>query len=172
MDCWSHVFPPFYWWRGILCASTLYDGRSQPIVLLSVARRVCQWSRYSGRWQTDRSANPRCKGTDLRLAMALYKGMVRRYRRRRLKVQSSPDGVVEIFTARGAVHYSFTQDGRLVSSASLPEPFLSLPRGESFIVPTSPFLWVFSSPFLSWGVGVIGLVGLAILEKVGIIAAQ
>jgi hypothetical protein len=34
------------------------------------------------------------------------------------------------------------------------------------VVPTSPLLWVFSSPFLSWGLAVIGFVGLAILKKI------
>lgn len=82
------------------------------------------------------------------------------------KVQSSPDGVIEVFTARGQRHYSFTQDGHLVLSESYSDNFMSLPRGESLVVPTSPFLWVFSSPFLSWGVGVIGLVGLIITKKI------
>jgi hypothetical protein len=82
------------------------------------------------------------------------------------KVRSSPDGVIEVFTARGRRHYSFTQDGHLVSSESYSDDFLSLPSGESLVVPTSPFLWVFSSPFLSWGVGAIGLVGLIVTKKI------
>jgi hypothetical protein len=84
------------------------------------------------------------------------------------KVRCSSDGVIEIFTARGQRHYSFTQDGLLISSQNLPEPFSSLPNeSQSVVVPTSPLLWIFSSPFLSWGVAVVGFVGLAVLKKMG-----
>jgi hypothetical protein len=84
------------------------------------------------------------------------------------KVQYSPDGVIEVFTARGEHHYSFTEDGHLISSTRiLPNSLSSLPKGQSVVVPTSPLLWVFSSPFLSWGVMVIGFVGMAILKKIG-----
>jgi hypothetical protein len=88
------------------------------------------------------------------------------------KVQYSPDGVIEVFTARGEHHYSFSEDGRLIASTTiLPESFSSLPKGQSVVVPTPPLLWVFSSPFLSWGVAVIGFVGMAILKKIGHSAA-
>ena len=84
------------------------------------------------------------------------------------KVQCSANGVIEVFTARGEHHYSFAQDGHLIGSESLPEPFSSLPdEGQSVVVPTSPLLWIFSSPFLSWGVAVVGFVGLAVLKKMG-----
>jgi hypothetical protein len=82
------------------------------------------------------------------------------------KVQSSPDGVIEAFTARGRHHYSFTQDGHLIASGSYSDGFWSLPSGESRVVPTSPFLWVFSSPIASWGIGAIGLVGLIVASKI------
>jgi hypothetical protein len=83
------------------------------------------------------------------------------------KVEYSPDGLIEVFTARGSHHYSFTEEGRLIVPARiLPETFASLPRGDSVVVPTSPLLWVFSSPFLSWGVAVIGFIGLAALKKI------
>jgi hypothetical protein len=88
------------------------------------------------------------------------------------KVECSPDGRIEVFTARGERHYSFTEDGHLVASTRiLPETFASLPSGDSVVVPTPPLLWVFSSPFLSWGLAVIGFVGLAILKKIGSRAA-
>ena len=84
------------------------------------------------------------------------------------KVQCSANGVIEVFTARGEHHYSFAQDGHLIGSESLPEPFSLLPdEGQSVVVPTSPLLWIFSSPFLSWGVAVVGFVGLAVLKKMG-----
>ena len=81
------------------------------------------------------------------------------------KVGLSPDGVIEVFTARGEHHYSFTQGGQLISSETFAEPYSSLPEGESVVIPTSPLLWVFSSPFLSWGVALVGFVGVAILKK-------
>jgi hypothetical protein len=34
------------------------------------------------------------------------------------------------------------------------------------VVPTAPLFWVFSTPFLSLGVAVIGSIGLAILKKI------
>jgi len=82
------------------------------------------------------------------------------------KVQPSPEGMIEVFTARGRRHYSFTQDGHLISSEGYSADFSSLTGGESLVVPTSPFLWIFSSPFLSWGVGAIGLIGLVITKKI------
>ena len=89
------------------------------------------------------------------------------------KVECSPDALIEVFTARGERHYSFTEDGHLVASTRiLPETFASLPTGESVVVPTQALLWVFSSPFLSWAVAVIGFVGLAILKKIGKSAAE
>lgn len=83
------------------------------------------------------------------------------------RVQCSSDGLVEVFTARGERQYSFTEEAHLVATTRiLPETFASLPAGDSVVVPTPPLLWVSSSPFLSWGLAVIGFVGLAILKKI------
>jgi hypothetical protein len=141
--------PSFQWPAGYVRGVVTQEDGKQIVPLTPVARVQI----YDSQWHFIRGWYVDTGGADF-------------------KVRSSPNGVVEIFTARGGVHYSFTQDGNLLSSGGSPEPFLSLPRGESVIVPTSPFLWVFSSPFLSWGVGVIGLVGLASLKKLGVIAAQ
>jgi hypothetical protein len=84
------------------------------------------------------------------------------------KVQYSPDGVIEVFTEKRAQHFSFTQDGHLVATERIPqESFSSLPTGETVVVPTALLVWVFSTPFLSLGVAVIGSIGLAILKKIG-----
>jgi hypothetical protein len=84
------------------------------------------------------------------------------------KVECSQDGLIEVVTARGNRHYSFTEEGHLVAlTRILPETFASLPTGEPVVVPTQALLWIFSSPFLSWAVAVIGFVGLAILKKIG-----
>ena len=84
------------------------------------------------------------------------------------KVQCSSNAAIEIFTARSRNHYSFTQEGHLVSMEKSSEPFSSAPdEGQYVMVPTAPLLWVFSSPFLSWGVAFVGFAGLAILKKIG-----
>jgi len=82
------------------------------------------------------------------------------------RVESSPSATVEVFTARGEHHYSFSEDGHLISAGILPGSYSSVPNGQSIVVPTSPLLWVFSSPFLSWGVALIGFVGIAIMKKI------
>ncbi len=83
-------------------------------------------------------------------------------------VECAPDGILEVQTARGARHYSFTQNGDVVretvpserSDASLRK------TGESATVPTSPLLWVFSSPLYCWALGAIGIVGGIVLQRV------
>jgi hypothetical protein len=82
------------------------------------------------------------------------------------KVTPTPSGMIEVFTARGGRRCSFTENGDLISDASMSEPYDSLPNnGQSVLVPTSPLLWVFSGPFVSWGVAVVGFIGLAVVNK-------
>jgi hypothetical protein len=38
--------------------------------------------------------------------------------------------------------------------------------GEWTVVPTSPLLWVFSSPFLSWGLAAVGGIGLIAVRRI------
>ena len=81
-------------------------------------------------------------------------------------VAATTDGTVEVFTARGNHRYSFTENGDLVSASTAAESYQALPSGgQSVIVPTSPILWVFSSPFISMGVVVLGLIGLRFAKK-------
>ena len=82
------------------------------------------------------------------------------------KVAATTDGKVEVFTARGNYHYSFTENGELISASTAAEPYAALPSGgQSVVVPTSPILWVFSSPFISMGVAVLGMIGLRLGKK-------
>jgi len=82
------------------------------------------------------------------------------------KVTYFPDGLIDVFTEKGELHYSFTKDGRMIATTRIPpDTFTSLPEGESAVVPTSPLLWVFSSPFLSCGAAAIGCWGLAFLKN-------
>lgn len=81
-------------------------------------------------------------------------------------VAATKEGTVEVFTARGKHRYSFTKNGDLISASTAAESYDALPDGgQSVVVPTSPILWVFSSPFISMGVVVLGLIGLRIARK-------
>ena len=136
----SYEWPAGYV-RGVV---TTVDGKH--IVPLMPSGRV---QIYDSQWHFIRGWNVDASGGDF-------------------KARCSSDGVIEIFTARGQRHYSFTQDGHLVSSETFSEPFSSLPiEGQSVVVRTSPLLWIFSSPFLSWAVAVVGFGGLAVLKKMG-----
>lgn len=82
------------------------------------------------------------------------------------EVAPTPDGNIEVFTARGEHQYSFTENGDMLSTSSLSDSFWSLPKdGQTVIVPTSPLLWAFSSPVISWGIAVLGFIGLGIVKK-------
>lgn len=82
-------------------------------------------------------------------------------------IQCSPNGVVEVFTLRGDRHYSFTQDGHLISSESYSLSSLPPQKGESVVVPTPILLWIFSSPILSGGMALAGFMGLSALNRIG-----
>jgi hypothetical protein len=82
------------------------------------------------------------------------------------RVACSENGLVDVYTARGQHHYTFTENGDLVSTRTLSEPFDSKGSSDEWVVvPTSPLLWVFSSPFLSWAVAVVGMAGFAMVKK-------
>jgi hypothetical protein len=83
-------------------------------------------------------------------------------------VKSRPNGTIEAFAARGLYQYYFSESGRLISSQTLssdPEYYSLHREGMSIVVPTAFLLWVFSSPFLSWGIAAIGGVGLVLVKK-------
>lgn len=76
---------------------------------------------------------------------------------------------IEVITARGSWQYVFDVRGRLISKSTY-EPktysdFADL--GESIVVPTSPWLWVFSSPFIAWVVLMTGMGVGGIAQKAG-----
>jgi hypothetical protein len=82
------------------------------------------------------------------------------------KIRVTSSRAVEVLTARGEHHYTFNQDGNLISSTALSESYYSLPNtGLPRVVPTTFFLWPFSSPFISVAVGTIGFLGLALFRK-------
>ena len=73
--------------------------------------------------------------------------------------------LLKIFTQRGRFQYIYTDTGELVSSSSYAEKYADIPSGRSMIVPTSPLLWPFSSPFGCWGLMVFGGLGMAVARK-------
>jgi hypothetical protein len=76
---------------------------------------------------------------------------------------------VDVITARGRWHYVFTIDGHLISKNSNErKSYDSFPdEGESVVVPTPFWLWVFSHPGISWGVAVTGMIILLIMQRPG-----
>ena len=83
------------------------------------------------------------------------------------RVRCSPDGLIEVFTARGNHYYSFKENGELISATTATDSeFSSLQNtGRSVVVPTPAPLWFLSSPFLSWGVALVGMAGMALVRK-------
>lgn len=82
------------------------------------------------------------------------------------KVAANSSGIIEVFTARGEHHYIFNENGDLISSTQLSGSYNSLPdTGQSVVVHTPLLLWPFSNPFISVGVGTLGLLGLAQVKR-------
>lgn len=68
------------------------------------------------------------------------------------------DGSIDVYTAKGQARYHYTLEGQLLNQGAFSEDFESLPKGDGMFVPTRPWLWVFSHPFISWGLLAGGLV--------------
>jgi hypothetical protein len=82
------------------------------------------------------------------------------------KVVASRPGTIEVYTLRGDHHFTYSGAGELLASTTYAEAFESLANGgRSMVVPTFPLLWPFSSPFLSVGLVVIGLLGLRLSKR-------
>ncbi len=77
--------------------------------------------------------------------------------------------IVEVITARGQWDYVFDLDGNLLKKESYsPANYSSFPEpAEAYFVPTKPWLWIFSHPFLSWGTAACGMILLIINNKLG-----
>jgi hypothetical protein len=85
------------------------------------------------------------------------------------KLLAPAEGHIAVITARGQWQYVFDMDGRLISKNSYrPESYGSFPEeGVSVVVPTAPWLWVFSNPVISWAVGATGMVMLIVIRLAG-----
>jgi len=77
------------------------------------------------------------------------------------KIVTSRPEEIEVYTLRGDHHFTYSEAGDLLATETSIQPYDSLPNaGRSQVVPTSPLLWPFSSPFLSVGLVVVGGAGL------------
>jgi hypothetical protein len=74
---------------------------------------------------------------------------------------------IEVFTARGQWHYIFDDRGRLISKEKgTPESYSSFDgTGQAVVVPTTPWLWVFSHPAISWAVLFVGMVVMGVVGR-------
>lgn len=70
-------------------------------------------------------------------------------------VPSGQDGI-DVYTSRGTMYYSFNTNGVLVNASKYYDRISVPNRGMSFRVPTSPWLLVFTGPFISLFVAVLG----------------
>lgn len=82
-------------------------------------------------------------------------------------LRTSQTNRVEVITARGQWHYVFDLSGKLLSKETYtPASYSSFSNeGQSHVVPTAPWLWVFSSPLYSWLSAMVGMVLLIVTEK-------
>jgi hypothetical protein len=68
---------------------------------------------------------------------------------------------IHVVTARGHKHHVYDLAGNLLSSETYPDSragYSSFPNdGDSYVVPTPIWLWVFSNPFFSWLAAALGL---------------
>jgi hypothetical protein len=76
---------------------------------------------------------------------------------------------IHVVTARGQMHYVYELNGNVVSSekySAAGRSYSSFPEeGDSYLVPTPVWLWVFTSPFYSWLTAAIGLGLFALNDK-------
>jgi YD repeat-containing protein len=83
------------------------------------------------------------------------------------KLQLASNDRIEVITARGNWRYTYTLAGDLISRVNyLPATYSSFPDcGESQVTPTRSWLWVFTSPFISVAVSLMGGAVLSIAER-------
>ena len=77
---------------------------------------------------------------------------------------------IHVVTARRQMHYVYDLGGEMLSSENYSSKgmnYSSFPKeGDSYLVPTPAWLWVFTSPFYSWLTGMIGIGLFVVIDKV------
>jgi hypothetical protein len=76
------------------------------------------------------------------------------------KLRGSGADRIDVFTPRGQWHYVFNDRGGLILKVSYaPESYSSFEcASESALIPTAPWLWVFTHPGISWSILFVGIV--------------
>ena len=74
---------------------------------------------------------------------------------------------INVITSRGHWHYIYSLDGALLSTEHYAHgSYDSFPnQAMSRVVPTHPWLWIFTSPFYSWAAAAVGVVLLIFANK-------
>jgi len=134
--------PGFEWPAGR--EYTLTTAQGQHVLLIRSAGRI---QVYDSRWRF-------LRGWPARSA---------------LKLRLIDDGTVEALT-KGAGGLVFDLEGRLLSQRAYKaneyiDLYNRLPAGEPVNVPTTPWLYMFSSPLLSWLMVATGLVGWFVISR-------
>lgn len=83
------------------------------------------------------------------------------------KINVSKENNINVYTSRGQRHYIFNLNGDLISQKIYtPKAYDSFYGGMvNLSLPVSPFLLVFTHPFYSWIIVVLGLIILIIADK-------
>lgn len=83
------------------------------------------------------------------------------------KLRSAGPDRIEVFVVRGQWRYVFDEHGELISNGTYaPESYSSFDcAGQSVVVPTSAWLWVFTHPAISWSALFVGLVVIGAVGK-------
>jgi hypothetical protein len=143
------TLPPSWEWPAgfVQGARTMPDG-THVVPLVPVGRIQT----YDADWHFLRGWNPDARGGSFRIV-------------------TPPTGTIEVYTGRGQQHLSYTESGELRSSSAASDTETGAPSlsegGPFIIVPTSPLLWPFSSPFISWALAALGGIVLAIVRRFG-----
>jgi hypothetical protein len=82
------------------------------------------------------------------------------------KLRISDTNTIHVITARKSRHYIYDLNGNLLSSSNAAAYGKYPSDGTSYIVPTASWLWIFSSPFLSWLTAAAGMGLLFVSKKV------
>ena len=83
-------------------------------------------------------------------------------------VRAPRSGRIDVYTARGARHYVFSETGELLSASTYPPKDYSSfadPAAESLLVPTPFWLWPFTHPLCSWLLAMVGIATISVIEK-------
>lgn len=136
--------PRSYEWPAGYASNVITTAKGEYLVPVVAAGRV---QLYNADWHFVRGWNVDALGGDF-------------------KVAANSSDTIGVFTARGKHHYTFNENGDLISSVQFSESFDSFPdTGRSVVVHTPLLLWPFSNPFISVAVGTVGFLGLALVKK-------